>query len=68
MSHSEYSYSDKNPILTAMPSLKYESFQISMLVCASDMEKAKTAVKKVLERDGMNIVTKCRIDYLIVGD
>lgn len=68
MSHSEYTYSDKNPMLQAMPQLKYHVFDISMLVCATDMEKARKAVKSVLEKEGMNIVTKCRIDYLIVGE
>lgn len=68
MSHSEYTYSDKHPILIAMPGLKYETFEISMLVCASDMEKAREAVKNTLEKDDRNIVTKCRIDYLIVGE
>jgi hypothetical protein len=68
MSHSQYTYTDKHPKVIAMPELKYKSFDISMLVCASDMEKARIAVKNVLEREGRNIVTKCRIDYLVVGD
>jgi ribulose 1,5-bisphosphate synthetase/thiazole synthase len=41
--------------------------KLTQLVCASNMENAKQAVKNQLEKSGKFIMTMCRIDYLIVG-
>lgn len=76
MSHSEYFYSEKEKdrIYSSMPiSMRNEinfsePMKLSQLVCASNLEKAREAVKNQLEKDGRFIVTKCRIDFLIVGE
>ena len=76
MSHSEcfYSEKEKDRIYSSMPiSMRNEinfsePMKLSQLVCASNLEKAREAVKNQLEKDGRFIVTKCRIDFLIVGE
>ncbi len=47
---------------------KNELFKLDQLVCASNMENARKAVKDELEKSKQYLVLKCRIDYLIVGD
>lgn len=71
MSHSQYFYSAKEE--TNFKELGIDmDFNIPMrltqLVCASNMENARQAVKSQLEKSGKFIVTMCRIDYLIVGE
>jgi len=76
MSHSEYFYSEKEKdnIYASMPiSIRNginfsEPMKLTQLVCATNIEKARKAVRNQLEKEGKFIVTKCRIDFLIVGD
>ncbi len=71
LSHSEYVYSNSylmNQEKDFMERFKDETFKLTQLVCASDLEKAQKAVTNQLEKDKKFLVLKCRIDYLIVGD
>jgi hypothetical protein len=76
MSHSEYFYSEKEKdnIYSGIPiSMRnqinfLDPMKLSQLVCASNRSEAKKAVLNQLNKEGKYIVTKCRIDYLIVGD
>jgi hypothetical protein len=71
MSHSEYFYTDdfKNKLNERFPGHDFSiEMKLSQLVCASNIVNARKAVKYQLEKDEKYIVTKCRIDYLIVGE
>jgi hypothetical protein len=76
MSHSEYFYSEKEkdniysdiPISMRNQINFLDPMKLSQLVCASNRSEAKKAVLNQLNKEGKYIVTKCRIDYLIVGD
>lgn len=71
MSHSEYFYSKKEEDNLKGMNIKidfYKTMELSQLVCASNVEKAREAIKNQLEKSGKYIVTKCRIDFLIVGE
>lgn len=71
MSHSEFFYSDseKEKLRKIASDINfYVPMTLSQLVCASNMENARKAVINQLEKEGRYLVTKCRIDYLIVGE
>jgi hypothetical protein len=74
LSHSEYYYTDKakKNILEYAPSfdISYlnEQKKLTQLVCASNLENARKAVTNQLEESGQYRVTRCRIDYLVIGD
>jgi hypothetical protein len=72
LSHSEYVFRDE--YIEAFPKKlqnkfkQKDVFKLTQLVCASNMKEARRAIIKQLELDGHNLVLKCRIDNLIVGD
>ncbi len=69
MSHSEYFFTDEYREKNNIPdSMKYHEFKLTQLVCATNQEKAREAVIRQLEGNKTYLVTKCRIDNLIVGD
>lgn len=71
MSHSEYFYSKTKEaeLIEEGWVINFQSpMKLSQLVCASNIENARKAIKNQLEKNGKYIVTICRIDYLIVGE
>jgi len=71
MSHSEFFFSKNEEENMKKLGAKIDfskPMKISQLVCASNIENAKTAVKASIEKSGQYVVAKCRIDFLIVGD
>jgi len=69
MSHSEYFYSDEEKNKITLTDMDFSKpMQITQLVCASNIENARKAVVNAIEKEGRFVVTKCRIDFLIIGD
>ncbi|WP_179022039.1 hypothetical protein [Winogradskyella forsetii] len=71
MSHSEYVYTDKwRDKFKEMDKFFdfNEPIKLSQLVCATNIDLARKAVIRQLEKSGEFLVLKCRVDYLIVGE
>lgn len=71
LSHCEYFYSDSEQKKLSELGIKVDfniPMKLTQLVSASDRDKARNAVKPHMERNNKYIVTRCRIDFLIVGE
>lgn len=69
LSHSEYFLREEYLKKMELPlSFMDDKITLTQLVCATNQEKAREAVLRQLEGNGVYMVTQCRIDNLVVGE